>query len=312
MSKRACAGSIVGSMCWSSAKRNSKCGGPSSNGMCHRGRRGGPPSKKNSACWGPSDTRNREKGSMWWAHWARRATLLPPHRASPDPPHAVLLAQWTHVVLRVHGPTTRCSACSMDTTHAALLDGPTTSCSRLLNGPMDHRTLLQEEHVLGSIGPRAVCAGVHRGRRTACAGSTAQEEHQQGVRWVHQARRTGVGSIKVAGGGGVRGEVWGGGTGRPSGRGLATDCVEWGMGTKPIVAPKVYEIISPKLHVAGVNGSRDQPGSRGLGEQRRFVWSLMDLGAQRGKGALARGKHGSPGPSITTGESGPRDWGAHD
>jgi len=84
------------------------------------------------------------------------------------------------------------------------------------------------------------------------------------------------------------------------------------MGTKPIVAPKVYEIISPKLHVAGVNGSRDQPGSRGLGEQRRFVWSLMDLGAQRGKGALARGKHGSPGPSITTGESGPRDWGAHD
>ena len=80
------------------------------------------------------------------------------------------------------------------------------------------------------------------------------------------------------------------------------------MGTKPIVAPKVYEIISPKLHVAGVNGSRDQPGSRGLGEQRRFVW----LSWISGPGALARGKHGSPGPSITTGESGPRDWGAHD
>ncbi len=120
------------------------------------------------------------------------------------------LSNGPHAVLRVHGPTTRCSACSMDTTHAALLDGPTTSCSRLLNGPMDHRTLLQEEHVLGSIGPRTVCAGVHRGRRTACAGSTAQEEHQQGVWWVHQARRTGVGSIKVMRGGvlGVRGEVW--------------------------------------------------------------------------------------------------------
>ena len=36
-------------------------------------------------------------------------------------------------------------------------------------------------------------------------------------------------------------------------RGLAADCGEWGMDAKPIVAPKMYEIISPTLHVAGVS-----------------------------------------------------------
>ncbi len=37
-----------------------------------------------------------------------------------------------------------------------------------------------------------------------------------------------------------------------------------------------------------------------FGEQRRLVWSLMDLGAQLEKGALARGKQ-TMGPPITSG-----------
>ena len=174
-------------------------GGPSGNGMCHRGRRAvhqarrtarvgvhrtrgigqeeqhvvGPSGKKSNFVGPPSG----KKSSVWWpiGPLSKREQL-----AVGPSGKAACVVSIEQAEQRVVGPWTRRTAC----------------------GPLGKKNSVwwsqQEEHVLGSIGPGAVCAG---GRRTACAGSTAQEEHQQGVWWVHQARRTGVGSIKVMGGG---------------------------------------------------------------------------------------------------------------
>ncbi len=244
-------------------------GGPSGNGMCHRGRRAvhqarrtarvgvhrtrgigqeeqhvvGPSGKKSNFVGPPSG----KKSSVWWpiGPLSKREQL-----AVGPSGKAACVVSIEQAEQRVVGPWTRRTAC----------------------GPLGKKNSVwwsqQEEHVLGSIGPGAVCAG---GRRTACAGSTAQEEHQQGVWWVHQARRTGVGSIKVMGGGCWESEEKFGGTGRPSGRGLATDCEEWDMGTEPrrrATCAEVHRV------VGGWVGGWVGGGQRVLGsiEQEGVCW----------------------------------------
>ncbi len=140
----------------------------------------------------------------------------------------------------------------------------------------------QEEHSMWwSIEQGSVCWSsvwwVHRARRTACAGSVGQEGQRvagppirkNSVCWAppnkrnhvlgpinqeaacvgfHQARRTACAGVH---------------------RTRRTACV--GVGTKPFVAPTMYEMISPKLRVARVSAARRHVIRRRCGVAK--VWS---------------------------------------